>query len=107
VPPGRDEWQAEFSRRGTDNYFDYTINENGKLVEYGHAPADYSTDVLADRAVRLLERPSFGDGPFFMLFTPPAPHSSATSAPRHEDLFVGLEMPRSPPRKTSRTSRPT
>jgi arylsulfatase A-like enzyme len=96
VPPGWDEWQAVFSSRGSDNYFDYTINENGTLVEYGHAAADYSTDVLAERAVRLLERPAFGDGPFFMLVTPTAPHSSATAAPRHEGLFVGLEMPRGP-----------
>ena len=96
VPPGWDEWQAVFSERGSDNYFDYSINENGKVVTYGHRPEDYSTDVLAQRVVSLLHKPSFTERPFFILLTPSAPHSSATPAPRHEELFVGLEMPRRP-----------
>ena len=26
-----------------EKYYDYTLNENGRLVHYGDAPSDYST----------------------------------------------------------------
>src|SRR5262245_38541443 len=35
--------------------YDYAINENGKLLDVGHEPADYSTDVLTERAVRFIK----------------------------------------------------
>lgn len=96
VPPGWDAWLATFSPRGSDTYFDYSINENGRIVSYGRGAADYSTDVLAARAVELLREPAFREAPFFLLLATAAPHASATSAPRHEGLFVGLEMPKGP-----------
>jgi N-acetylglucosamine-6-sulfatase len=95
VPPGWDEWQALFSERGSDNYFDYSINANGRIVAHGHQAQDYATDVLAEAALAILRKPSFRE-PFFLLLAPSAPHASSTPAPRHEGLFVGLEMPRGP-----------
>ena len=48
VPPGWSDFQALV---GNISYQDYTINDNGRLVDYGSATEDYQTDVLADRAV--------------------------------------------------------
>ena len=30
-------------------YYDYKLNVNGQLINYGHAPQDYSTDVIGQR----------------------------------------------------------
>ena len=46
IPPGWDEWFA-FAE---SQYYDYHVNDNGTLEYYGHQPADYSTNVLADKA---------------------------------------------------------
>jgi hypothetical protein len=34
--------------------YDYLINDNGKLIQYGSQPNDYQTDVLARRSVRFI-----------------------------------------------------
>ena len=46
VPPGWSEWDV--AGRGYGG-FNYTLNENHDLVRYGNQPADYLTDVLADK----------------------------------------------------------
>ena len=86
TPPGWDEWRAFKKAR----YFDYTLVENGVEVRYGHADADYSTDVLAAKAVHFV-REHAGVRPFFLYFAPFAPHAPATPAPRHAGTFA--EMP--------------
>ena len=48
VPPGWSEWDV--AGNGYSE-FNYNLNENGKLVHYGHSPSDYLTDVLADKGV--------------------------------------------------------
>ena len=47
--PGWDEW---YGVGGKFSNFDYTLNQNGKLVAYGHRPQDHLTDVLAAKAAR-------------------------------------------------------
>ena len=55
IPPGWSEWYG-----AADNLFylgyGYTLNENGTLVKYGNAEADYSTYVVARKAVDFIER---------------------------------------------------
>ena len=89
VPPGWTEWHATFSNQ----YFDYQINENGKLVRYGNNPADYQTDVLSQKAVSFVRRSATDRKRFFLYLTPSAPHGPATSAPRHESLFAQRMAP--------------
>ena len=89
VPPGWTEWYATFSSQ----YFDYQINENGKLVRYGNNPADYQTDVLSQKAVSFVRRSATAGKRFFLYLTPSAPHGPATSARRHESLFVERTAP--------------
>lgn len=79
VPPGWDEWAAFVHA----DYVDYTLSVNGGLAPYGSSPEDYSTDVLADRAVTFLE--SVGDAPAFMVVGVAAPHAPGLPAERHRD----------------------
>lgn len=86
IPPGWDEWHAIAQERQV-NFYDYVLNENGTLVDYGSAPEDYSTTVLARRAVDFV---SNAEGPFYLHFAPIAPHGPATVAPGDEDAFADL-----------------
>ena len=78
VPPGWDDWQAMDSVP-MEKYYDYTVNENGRLVHYGDKPTDYSTTVLTRKATAFLQHTH---KPFFLYFAPVAPHLPAIPAPR-------------------------
>jgi arylsulfatase A-like enzyme len=93
VPGGWDEWSVPLFQPGND-YFDYSMNQNGRIVERGRGEADYMTDVLAERAVQFIR--NAGEEPFFLQLNPPAPHRPATPAPRHAVAFDGLLAPRTP-----------
>src|SRR3954453_20278798 len=43
VPPGWDTWQA-YAVSTSGWYYNYTLNQQGTLVDYGSAPSEYSTD---------------------------------------------------------------
>ena len=77
IPPGWSVWNS-FSSGWT--YYGYRLNLNGRIVQYGHSPSDYSTDVLTNRAVDFVRT---SRGPFFLFFAPAAAHWPATPAPRH------------------------
>ena len=53
IPPGWDDWQAMDSVP-LEKYYDYKVNENGRIVHYGSRPADYSTTVLTKQALAFL-----------------------------------------------------
>lgn len=97
VPPGWTEW------RGMKNvaYFDYTIVEPdgvGGYVEvpYGHADADYSTDVLREKAKTFISDSVTAGEPFFLYLAFKAPHLPQIPAPRHDGLFQSLTPWRPP-----------
>ena len=98
VPPGWSEWQTFVedggAERGTALYYDYTLNENGTLVAYGHTTDDYSTDLLAARVLRFITAKA--DRPFFAVYAPTAPHEPAIAAERHLGRFAGIEPWRPP-----------
>jgi arylsulfatase A-like enzyme len=120
VPPGWVDWQglmddAVDGLRAFSMY-DYTINDNGRLVRHGAAAADYQTDVLARRAAQFIddsERVADAQ-PFFLLVTPTAPHveeprpvlggcstsrwsNSIRPAPRHVGTLPStVQLPRPP-----------
>ncbi len=95
VPPGWNEWDSAV---GGNSYseFDYTLNENGKLVKYGNTPADYGTDVYAKKAADFIQKSAGANQPFFIYMAVYAPHQPATPAPRHADLFADVKAPRNP-----------
>ncbi len=94
VPPGWSDWYGG----GTDGHqgYDYRLNENGRVVRYGSEPSDYATDVLAGKAVDVIERSSAAGQPFFLYVAPFTPHSPAVAARRHLTLFGDAELPRGP-----------
>jgi N-acetylglucosamine-6-sulfatase len=97
VPPGWDLWYAFTGSRV--RYFDYSINENGTILDFGHRARDYSTDVLKERAVRFIAEQSGTAAPFFMLIATKAVHAQgerAIPAPRHEHALENVRLPTDP-----------
>ena len=95
VPPGWDEWYGI-----SGNFLSNSLNENGAVINYDPEHLD---DVLSEKASDYVGRtagadPPFfiSDRPFFMWLGSKAPHQPATSAPRHEDEFEDVELPRPP-----------
>ena len=108
VPPGWSEWYA-----GTDGttqlVYDYTLNENGNLIDYGTDAEDFKQDVLTDRAVEVIDRRAPMKKPFFVTVAYTAPHGggpnpnpqpptnactgSAKPAPRHASAFQSEPIP--------------
>jgi len=85
IPPGWDDWQVFLD--GTENYYNYAMNENGVEVDYGSDPEDYSTDVLLAKTLNFIDENA--NQPFFLMLTPFAPHSTSIAAPRHVGEFSG------------------
>jgi arylsulfatase A-like enzyme len=83
IPDGWDYWVSYSGKQG---YGDYTINDNGKLVEES-GPGDYSTDVFADKAVEFIESTRSGK-PFFSFVSFFGPHSPYTAPRRYADARV-------------------
>ena len=95
VPQGWDRWWGKIHGPPTSLYYGYTLFEQDHTVDYGSAPADYSTDVLASKAVEFI-RESPLDRPFFLWLAPTAPHPPATPAERHAGTFDDLVVPTAP-----------
>lgn len=91
VPPGWHEWNV-FLRSSGGSYFGSRLNENGVIRVLGDD--EYSTDVLGERAVNFIRENA--DRPFFVVYSPYAPHDPSLPAPRHENLFAGLPPHRPP-----------
>ena len=98
VPPGWDEWYA-FVHSSEFSLYDYTLNENGRLIRYGSAPRDYQTDVYARKAADFVVR-NAGLQPFFLSVATLAPHRDSGGpprpAPRHAGAFAQARLPRPP-----------
>lgn len=108
IPPGWDDWQALSG--GSSSQYNYKINDNGTIVDYGTDPStppdEYQTDVLAQRSVNFInESEAISDAtPFFLWITPSAPHrekDTATSefirpAPRHQGTASQILLPKLP-----------
>ncbi len=85
VPPGWTEWYGVIG-----SYFDYRINENGKIISYGSDSLDYETDVLSRKVTDFIRR---APTPFFVYLAPAAPHKPSTPAPRHANRFASAVAP--------------
>jgi N-acetylglucosamine-6-sulfatase len=88
IPRGWSRWFA-IDSRPEEKYYDYTVNENGKLVHFGTKARDYSTDVLAGKAKRFAKQ---AREPFFLYFAPITPHLPAIPAP--QDIATKLVLPK-------------
>jgi N-acetylglucosamine-6-sulfatase len=97
VPPGWDEWRAV-----SGNFLSNDLNENGHIVSYD-ADRYHLDDILSQKAAEYAERSARPDPPFFTADRPflmwlgtKAPHQPATPAPRHENAYPSVSLPRPP-----------
>jgi N-acetylglucosamine-6-sulfatase len=93
VPPGWSEWDV--AGNGYPE-FNYSLNENGRVVSYGHQPDDYLTDVLSRKGQDFIGRSAKAGRPFMLELATFAPHGPFTPAPRDANKFPGLKAPRGP-----------
>ena len=92
TPPGWDDWVAMDSQP-VEKYYNYALDDNGTVVQYGYAPTDYSTRVLTDKAVDFING---ARSPFFLYFAPVAPHLPAIPAKRDRSKLQNLAPLNSP-----------
>src|SRR5438270_8172040 len=93
VPPGWSDWAVAGEAYPE---FDYALNENGRVVHYGHRPRDYLTDVLARKGAEFVRSSARGRRPFMLELATFAPHAPYTPAPRDARRFPRLSAPRPP-----------
>ncbi len=86
IPPGWTEWYSPVSKDAVIEY-NYTLNENGKLVAYQRDEEDYATDVFTNKAIQFIRQSVEEQTPFFAYVSVFAPHFPSIPAPRHKDLF--------------------
>src|SRR5438046_4253631 len=91
IPPGYDDWHVQVQVK----YYEYDLNDNGVITHFDSQEADYSGDVMTQRAVDFIHGnpPS---KPFFLHLSQKAPHGPATPAMRHIGLFDGIAPFRPP-----------
>ncbi len=102
LPPGWDHWVSPVGERSIYGYEDFTLNEDGMLVDYSGSER-YQTDVLTERAVQWIGEVAT-ESPFFLFVSYVAPHigsaesgyctGSAQPAARHEGAAESIELPR-------------
>jgi len=87
--PGWSHWVV-----GGDSYrqYNYGLNVDSKVIGYGSKPKDYLMDVLSDYADAFIRKNV--DRPFLIEIAPFTPHGPYIPAPRHENLFQSLAMPK-------------
>src|SRR5258708_1809294 len=87
VPPGWDEWDVFMTQGKNDMgyYYGYSLSDNGRVIQYGQNPADYSADVLTAKALKFIQ--DSGNQPFFLYLAFYNPHQTYQAADRYKDMF--------------------
>ena len=99
LPPGWDEFHAfvknNITQTDSDFYYNYQLNDNGTLTNYGSAPADYSTTVLGGKVSNFIAATP-GNQPLFLYFTPYGPHDPEEPDPQDIGSYAGIPPFRPP-----------
>lgn len=94
VPPGWTEWDVAGEAY---HEFNYHLNEDGHVRDYGSQPNDYLTSVLSQRADAFIAACSAQHAPFFLEVATFAPHAPYVPAPSDQGTLAGLRIPRASP----------
>ena len=80
IPAGWSRWFGMLSAR----MYNWKATDDGTLVEFGHDPSDYQTDVFTDRAQRFVGRSVKVGKPFFLTVATLAPHGEPRRTHHHK-----------------------
>ncbi|MFN8582357.1 MAG: sulfatase-like hydrolase/transferase [Gemmatimonadaceae bacterium] len=97
IPAGWSDFEAMLFLTANNNtgYLDYSLNTNGVVSVMGPSTSDYSTDVLANRAMQFI-RSTKPRQPLFLYFTPFAPHQPWLPYPSDVGRYSGFPNWRPP-----------
>lgn len=84
IPPGWVRWSAFLK----PDYYNYALNTDGVVADYGSQNESYSTTVVGAQATAFVRDST---GPLFLYYAPYGPHGPATPAPGDGDLFKHLK----------------
>lgn len=107
IPQGWNEW---YGLVAFYLYYNYFLNENGKIVFYGESSTNYQTDVFAQKAVKFIQSRAHDNTPFFLNVAFLSPHDDRfpplsyffpdppgpEPAPRHKGVFSNKPLPQPP-----------
>jgi N-acetylglucosamine-6-sulfatase len=79
--------------KGETRYYNPRLNVNGKWIRHQD---QYVTYALGDYAIDFIKKAGKKNQPFFLLYTPNAPHDPATPAKEDRDLLTDLPPYRPP-----------
>ena len=93
VPPGWSDWSVFLGNDTKDDrrkpnlqyFFNFTMSENGTVVEYPKRKSNYGADIVTTQAVNFIN--DSRDEPFFQIISYYNPHSPYIWAKRHDDAF--------------------
>jgi len=100
IPVG---WSDYRGMTGAGTYYNYTLNLNGQVRNYGSTAADYLTDVMKDHALNALDQT--GASPFYLNVGFFGPHyqgedsedniqaGAPVPAPRHRGMYATAPVP--------------
>jgi arylsulfatase A-like enzyme len=92
IPPGWDRWFAKENADESTAYYDYEVVDQVLERHYGSTPQDYATDVLGAQAVRFVQDAP-PDRPWFLYFSPNAPHLPWVPSPTYAGAFADVQPP--------------
>jgi len=104
VPPGWDTWGVPTSRGDSYTGYNYTLNDNGRLVRYGKKPTDFLNDVLTTKATDFIRT---APDRFFLMLSTYNPHKPAPVAVRHKGTHFATVAPRTPNYNVVGTNEPS
>lgn len=90
IPPGWDDFIIMYAGKagvGAGAYYEYTLKGSIYPEYHGNNPEDYSTDVIRDKAVEVINNTP-ADEPLFLYFAPWGPHANYEAAPRHKGTWL-------------------
>jgi arylsulfatase A-like enzyme len=94
VPPGWDEWDG--ADAGGYQEYNYALNENGTVHNYGEQPEDYLTGVITAKAKDFITSTVQSGVPFLLEMCTFAPHWPYVPAPQDDGTFATVHAPRGP-----------
>jgi N-acetylglucosamine-6-sulfatase len=92
VPPGYDYF---YGLHGNSKYYNYTLNENGNIVEYGDNPEEYYTNVIKNQTKEFFKLQT-KEKPFFAMVSTPACHAPFQPEDKYINAMIDFKAPRSP-----------